>query len=145
MNKRYQNGRLYQLNHCLYYTRYHIVWTPRYRGSVMSSLYIKQEFQRIFKMICRWKQFVMHQDHIADDHVHLYITVPPKYSVSYAISILKGKSSAWIKKKNKYIPPGSFWARGYFVSSIGIAEIAIRKYIENQEKHQLDQPNLFQG
>ena len=133
------NGRLYQLSHSIYCCRYHLVWTPKYRGRVMTSSYIKTEFERIFKLIAKWKGFVIHELHIADDHIHLYITIPPKYSVAYALAILKGKSSAWIKKKTKKIPLGTFWCRGYFASTIGIADIAIRKYIQNQEKHQSDQ------
>jgi len=138
------NGRLYQLNHCLYYCRYHVVWTPHYRGRVMVSYFIKQEFERIFKMISKWKHFEIYECHVADDHIHLYLSIPPKFSLSYAISILKGKSSAWIKKKIKKIPSGTFWCRGYFVSTIGINEHAIQKYIQNQGTHQLPHPTLFE-
>ena len=133
------NGRLYRLSHSIYCCRYHLVWTPKYRDRVMTSSYIKQEFTRIFKLIANWKGLVIHEIHIADDHIHIYITIPPKYSVAYAVSILKGKSSAWIKKKNKKIPQGTFWCRGYFISTIGITETAIRKYIQNQEKLQTNQ------
>ena len=133
------NGRLYRLSHSIYCCRYHLVWTPKYRGRVMASNYIKQEFGRIFKQISAWKGFIIHEYHIADDHIHLFLTIPPKFSVAYAISILKGKSSAWIKKKNKKVPLGTFWCRGYFVSTIGIADMAIRKYIQNQEKTQSEQ------
>ena len=132
------NGRLYQLNHCTYLCKYHLVWTPRYRGAVMSSPYIKTEFKRIFKLICRWKGFQIHAWHIGNEHIHLYLTIPPKFSVSYALAILKGKSSAWIKKKNRQIPKGSFWARGYFVSTIGIQEAAMMRYIKNQYHHQIE-------
>ena len=137
------NGRLYRLSHSIYCCRYHLVWTPKYRGRVMTSSYIKQEFTRIFKLIAGWKGFVIHEVHIADEHIHLYLTVPPKYSVAYAVSILKGKSSAWIKKKNKKIPLGTFWCRGYFCSTIGISEMAIRKYIQKQQEHQSNQPVLL--
>ena len=136
------NGRIYNLNHSTYQCQYHIVWTPHYRGKVMASKYIKQELKRIFKLICKWKRFDMLSWHIGDEHIHIYLSIPPKYSVSYAISILKGKSSSWIKKKNKKIPKGSYWARGYYVSTIGITEVAIRKYIENQYHHQIDIPKL---
>lgn len=98
--------------------------------------------KRIFKLICRWKGFTLLSWRIGDEHVHLYLSIPPKYSVSFALSVLKGKSSAWIKKKNKKIPTGSFWARGYFVSTIGINEYAIRKYIENHRHQQVDYPKL---
>ncbi len=133
---------LYQLNHCTYSCQYHLVWTPRYRGKVMADKYIKAEFKRIFKWICRWKNFQIYAWHIGDEHIHLYISIPPKFSVAYAVSVIKGKSSAWIKKKTKAIPPGSFWARGYFVSTIGINEHAIKKYIQNQQHHQLELQKL---
>ena len=132
------NGRLYKQNHCTYLCKYHLVWTPRYRGAVMSPPYIKTEFKRIFKLICRWKGFQIYAWHIGNEHIHLYLSIPPKFSVSYALSILKGKSSAWIKKKNHQFPKGSFWARGYFVSTIGIQEAAMMRYIKNQYHHQVE-------
>jgi len=137
------NSRLYQLNYSVYYCRYHIVWTPKYRGHVLVSLYIKQEFSRIFKQIASWKNFIIHEMHIADDHIHIYITIPPKHSVSYSVEMLKGKSSAWIKKKNKKVPPGPFWCRGYFVSTIGITDKAITGYIKKQHNQQSAQQILL--
>ena len=136
------NRRIYQQNHATYSCQYHIVWTTRYRGNILSDKYIKQEFKRIFKQICKWKGFPIHAWHIGDEHIHLYITIPPKYSASYTINILKGKSSAWIKKKTKQFPPGSLWARGYFCTTLGINEMVIKKYIENQKRYQIDQPKL---
>jgi len=129
------NSRLYRLNHSVYCCRYHLVWTPKYRGRVLVSLYIKQEFDRIFKQIANWKSFIIHEIHIADDHIHLYLTIPPKYSVAYATELLKGRSSAWIKK-NKKIPLGPFWCRGYFVSTIGVTDRAITSYIKKQQRQQ---------
>ena len=85
----------------------------------MADMYIKAELKRIFKLICRWKGFQILAWHIGDEHIHLYASIPPKYSVAYAMAILKGKSSAWIKKKSSKIPQGSFWARGYFVTTVG--------------------------
>jgi len=138
------NGRLYQLNHCTYLCQYHLVWTSKYRGKVLADVFIKQELKRIFKVICKWKGFNILAWHVGDEHIHLFITIPPKYSVSYAVLILKGKSSAWIKKKTTQFPKGSFWARGYFVATIGINEYAIKKYIENQKHNQveLEQPQF---
>jgi|SRR3989338_4574815 len=130
--------RLYQLGHVTYRCHYHIVWTPRYRGKVMTSPYIKAEFKRIFKAICRWKGFRVEAWHIGDEHVHLYISIPPKFSVSYAMAVLKGKSSAWIKKKTKQFPQGSFWARGYFVTTVGIDEMVVKRYVKNQYHHQIE-------
>lgn len=133
------NYKLYQLSHCTYYCNYHLVWTPKYRGKVLGSTYIKAELKRIFKLIARWKQLEIRAWHIGDEHIHLYLSIPPKYSVSYVVSILKGKSSAWIKKKNKNIQKGSFWCVGYFVSTIGITEEAIKAYINNQDRFKQDQ------
>jgi len=108
----------------------------------MTDKYIKAEFKRIFKAIAKWKKWTILAWHIGDEHIHLYISIPPKYSISYVMSILKGKSSAWIKKKTKKIPKGSFWARGYYVSTIGGNEIAIKQYINNQYHHQIEMPKL---
>jgi len=121
-----------------------LVWTSKYRGKVLADVFIKQELKRIFKVICKWKGFNILAWHVGDEHIHLFITIPPKYSVSYAVLILKGKSSAWIKKKTTQFPKGSFWARGYFVATIGINEYAIKKYIENQKHNQveLEQPQF---
>ena len=136
------NRRLYQLDHCTYHCDYHIVWIPKYRGKVMADTYIKQELMRLFKSICKWKGFVIRAWHVGDEHIHLVISIPPKHSVSYAIGVLKGKSSAWIKKKTKKLPKGTLWARGYFVSTVGLDEVMVRNYVENQQHHQIDQPKL---
>lgn len=136
------NGRLYNLSHCTYYCQYHLVWTPRYRGKVLCSTYIKSNLKRMFKQICHWKGFVLRAWHIGDEHVHLYLVIPPKYSVSYATAVLKGKTSSWLKKKTKKFPPGSLWARGYFVSTIGIQEAVIHRYIQNQWHHQIELQKL---
>lgn len=137
------NSRLYQLSHCTYTCNYHLVFCPRYREKVLADNYIKQELQRIFKQIAKWKAFKIHAWHIRDDHVHLYFTIPHKYSVSYSVGILKGKSSAWIKKKTKKIPQGSLWCTGYYITTTGLNEIAVKRYVENQQHHQVTMPKLF--
>lgn len=136
--------RIYRtLSHSTYRCEYHLVWTPKYRGKVMADKYIKAELKRIFKVICKWKGFIPLAWHIGDEHIHLYVSIPPSYSVSYAMAILKGKSSAWLKKKTNKLPQGSLWARGYFASTVGIDEIAIKRYIENQRPYQIAPPKLF--
>jgi len=109
----------------------------------MADIYIKQELKRMFKYIAKWKGLEIKQWHIGDEHIHLYIAIPPKYSISYIIQVMKGKTSSWLKKKKSSIPKGSYWARGYFVTTLGVNEIAVRKYIENQEKHKYEIPKLF--
>ena len=129
---------IYQLNHCTYHCSYHLVWTPRYRGKVLADIFIKQELKRMFKQIANWKGLKILAWHIGDEHIHLHITIPPKYSVSYIMQIIKCKTSGWIKKKTKKFPKGVLWGRGYFVSTVGIAELAVNRYIENQYHHQVD-------
>jgi len=136
------SNRLYNLDHCLYRCEYHLVWIPKYRGKVMADKYIKQVLRNIFKQIAKWKELKIYAWHIGDEHIHLFISVPPKFSISYVVGILKGKSSAWLKKKTKKLPQGSFWGRGYFVTTISINELAMKKYIENQQHHQVDLPKL---
>lgn len=131
------NGRLYQLSHCTYACQYHLVFASRYREKILADNYIKAELKRIFKSIAKWKNFKIHAWHIGDDHVHLYFTIPPKYSVAYAVAIIKGKSSVWIKKKTKKIPQGSLWNTGYYVSTAGLTEWAVKRYVENQSHQQV--------
>lgn len=133
---------LYQLDHCIYHCSYHIVWTPRYRGKVLADRYIKHELMRMFKQIANWKDLRIYAWHIGDEHIHLHISIPPKYSIAYVIQILKSKTSGWLKKKTKKFPKGVLWARGYFVSSVGIDEEAVRRYVLNQSHHQVDLEQL---
>jgi putative transposase len=104
----------------------------------MISDHIKQELKRMFKYIAQWKELKIHAWHIGDDHIHLFVSIPPKYSASYVAQVLKGKTSMWLKKKIKKIPKGAFWARGYFISTIGVNETQIKKYINDQSHHQLE-------
>ena len=136
------NRRLYHLAHCTWRCQYHLVWTPRYRGKVLADTYIKAELKRIFKAISRWKGFVPTAWHIGDEHIHMTVLIPPKYSVAYAVQIFKGKSSSWIKKKTKKFPPGSLWARGYFVSTVGLDEFMVKNYVKHQEHHQIELQKL---
>jgi len=108
----------------------------------MADRYIKAELSRIFKQICKWKRLQFYTQHVGDEHVHLYVGIPPKYSVAYVVGIFKGKSSFWLKKKTKKIPQGSFWGRGYYVSTVGLDEITIKRYVENQQHHQVEMPKL---
>lgn len=135
--------RLYQQTHATWVCDYHIVWCPKYRGGVLGDRYIKQELMRMFKYIAKWKELHIHAWHVGDDHIHLFLSIPPKYSVAYVIQVLKGKTSMWVKKKTKKFRQGPFWSRGYFVSTIGTNEHQIRNYIKNQDHHRVDQPKLF--
>ena len=137
------------LSHCFYDLKYHIVWSPKYRGKVLNSDKITSELRRIFESICKWKHWEILELNIQVDHIHLCILLTPRDSVSYAMQIIKGKSSAWMKKKIKrthgLYEKESLWARGYFVSTIGLDENIIRRYVKHQYHHnQIDQPSLFE-
>ncbi len=135
--------RLYQQTHATWVCDYHIVWCPKYRQPVLKDAYIKQELKRMFKYIAKWKELSIHAWHIGDEHIHLSISIPPKYSAAYIVQVLKGKTSMWVKKKVKKIPPGTFWARGYFVSTLGLKKEQVLAYINNQRHHQIDMNTLF--
>ena len=136
------------LSHSFYELKYHIVWTPKYRGKVLGNDKVKNELRRIFESIVKWKHWEILELSIQEDHIHLCLLATPRDSISYIMQILKGKSSAWMKKKikrsNGIYERQSLWARGYFVSSVGIDEQIIRRYVKHQHHHnELDQPSLF--
>jgi len=139
-----------KLSHCFYEMKYHVVFTPKYRGKVLTSQKIKDELKRIFESLAKWKHWEIVELSIQDDHVHMVLVLTPRDSVSYAMQIIKGKSSAWIKKKigrkhNIYHERTSLWARGYFVSTIGMDETIIRRYVRHQYHHnEVDQESLFE-
>jgi len=148
MSANYHNRTIRTLTHCFYELKYHIVWTPKYRGKVLAHAKVKDELRRIFEMICKWKHWEILQLNIQDDHIHLCILTTPRDSISWVMRIVKGKSSAWLKKKIKrahgLYQKESLWARGYFVSTIGIDEYLIRRYVKHQShRNQVNQPSLF--
>lgn len=137
------------LSRCFYDLKYHLVRTPKFRGSVLAPAKVKQELRRIFESICKWKHWEIVELNIQDDHIHFCILATPRDSVSYVTQILKGKSSAWLKKKIKrkhgLYETNSLWARGYFASTIGMDENIIRRYVKHQHHHnEIDQPSLFE-
>jgi len=103
----------------------------------------------VFHELARRKECVIGEGHILRGHVHMLISIPPKYSVAHVVGTIKGKSSIWIaqniERKVKNFTGAKFWARGYFVSTVGRDEELIRLYIRNQELHdkQLDQLTLI--
>lgn len=136
------------LSHCYYDIKYHLVWTPKYRGKVLGSQKTKDELRRTFESITKWKHWEIIELNIQEDHIHLILLASPRDSVSYIMQMIKGKSSAWLKKKIKrahgLYERESLWARGYFVSTIGMDENIIRRYVKHQHHYnQIDQPNLF--
>ena len=144
----HQKRTIRTLSHSYYDLKYHFVWTPKYRGRVLDNQKVQDELRRIFETICKWKRWEILELSIEADHVHLVLLGNPKNSISYIMQIIKGKSSAWIKKKIKrkhgIYEKKSVWARGYFVSTLGLSEHIVRRYVAHQKHHnQVEQPSLF--
>lgn len=125
------------LAHTRWKCQYHIVFIPKYRKKVLFGK-IKAEVQDIIRTLCRYKKVDIVSGAVCSDHIHLCLSIPPKLSVSEFMGYLKGKSALMIYDRhpelgNKW--DRSFWARGYYVSTIGnVDEETIKKYIKEQEE-----------
>ena len=128
------------LAHTKYYTRYHIVFTPKYRRKVIYNQ-LRKDIAGYFKKLCKYKGVEIIEGHMMPDHVHLLVSIPPKQSVSSFMGYLKGKSALMMFDRHanlKYkFGNRHFWSEGYYVSTVGLNEQTIRKYIRDQEKHDL--------
>ena len=124
------------LSHTKYMCKYHIVFIPKFRRKVIYNK-LRKDIQEIIKQLCQWKGVEILEGHMMPDHVHLLLEIPPKMSVSYFMGYLKGKSSLMIFEKHKNLKykfgNRNFWATGYYVSTVGLNEATIRKYIREQE------------
>ena len=117
---------------------YHIVFIPKYRRKVMYGE-VKRDIAEILKKLCEMKQIQLLEGKVCKDHVHMYVAIPPKLSVSEAMSYVKGKSSLMIFDRHPEFRQGwgtrHFCARGYFVATVGnVNESTIVEYIKNQEE-----------
>lgn len=136
------------LNHSTWECKYHVVFIPKYRKKALFGT-IRQRLGAVLRELAQRKECVIEEGHLMPDHVHIMISIPPKYAVAHVIGFIKGKSSIWIAqnvdRKVKNFTGAKFWARGYFVSTIGRDEETIRTYIRHQELQdkQLDQLSLL--
>ncbi|MEJ2446200.1 MAG: IS200/IS605 family transposase [Exilibacterium sp.] len=136
------------LNHTRWDCKYHIVFIPKYRKKALFGQ-IRRELGEVFHRLAKQKESVIEEGHIMPDHVHMMISIPPKYSVAQVVGFIKGKSAIhiarmYMEKKRNYVGQ-HFWARGYFASTVGRDEQVIREYIRNQEKEdrRVDQLKLM--
>ena len=148
--------RVQSLAHTKWLCKYHIVFSPKYRRKIIFAN-IRESIGEIFKDLCKYKGVEIIEEHLMQDHVHMLVSIPPKISVSSFMGYLKGKSSLMIFDRHanlKYkFGNRKFWAEGYFVSTVGLNEATIKKYIQQQEKHDILQDrvstreyqNPFQG
>ena len=130
----------HSLSHSKWLCKYHIIFTPKYRRKIIYNKY-RESIRDIIKSLCSYKGIEILEGHIMPDHVHLLLSIPPKYSVSSVMGYLKGKSSLMIFERHanlKYqFGNRHFWSIGYYVSTVGLNEATIRKYIQDQEKENI--------
>lgn len=129
-----------KLSHVIYKCEYLIVWVPKYRLRILKGT-IRSLVERDIRSLCEWKGCEVQELNIQEDHVHLLVSVPPKVSISKLMGILKGKIAiklfkSYPKLKQNPYWGNHFWARGYFVSTVGLDEEMIRKYVKHQEKEE---------
>lgn len=128
------------LAHTKWNCKYHIVFAPKFRRKVAYGE-IKEDIGKILRELCRWKGIEIIAAEICPDHIHMYIEIPPKMSVSSAMGFLKGKSSVIIFERHANLKykygSRSFWCRGYYVDTVGKNGKAIKEYIENQLKEDM--------
>ena len=125
------------LSHTKWRCQYHLVITPKYRRQIIYGKY-KAEIGKILRTICERYNVEIIEANACPDHIHMLVAIPPKMSVSRFMGILKGKSTLMIFERHanlKYkFGNRNFWARGYYVSTVGINTATIQKYIREQEK-----------
>ena len=120
--------------------KYHIVFTPKYRRKIIYNQ-LRADIQTIIKDLCKWKGVEIIEGNMMPDHIHLLLSIPPKYSVSNFMGYLKGKSAMMIFERHgnlKYkFGNRNFWATGYYVSTVGNNKSAVYRYVENQLKEDM--------
>ena len=135
------------LSHTKWECKYHVVFIPKYRKKALYGN-LRHHLGEVFHRLAKQKESRIEEGHLQSDHVHMMITIPPKYAVSQVIGYMKGKSAIHVarvygERKRNFVGQ-HFWARGYFVSTVGRDEAVIRSYIrrQQQEDQRLDQMTL---
>ena len=136
------------LSHVRWYCRYHVVFVPKYRKrAIFGSL--RKAIGGILRQLCEQEGVELVEGHALSDHVHLCLSIPPKYSVANTVGFLKGKSAIRIHRdflgRERNFTGYHFWARGYCVSTVGLDEQVIREYIRNQEEDEKRHEQLALG
>ena len=136
-----------RLRHSVWECKYHIVWIPKCRRKVLYGQ-LRRELGEVFHELARQKECRIEEGHMQPDHVHVLMSIPPKYAVAQVVGFLKGKSAIHVARtfggRRRNFVGQHFWARGYYVSTVGKDEEAVRKYIKEQDAadRRLDQLNL---
>ena len=133
------------LAHTKWMCKYHIVFTPKYRRKMIYNQY-REDVREIIKQLCSYKGVEILGGNVMSDHVHILVSIPPKMSVSSFMGYLKGKSALMMFDSHanlKYkFGNRHFWSEGYYVSTVGLNEAVIKKYIQDQEKYDIAMDKL---
>lgn len=132
--------RIRKLNHSVYEVQYHIVWGTKYRRKILKEYVRTELFKCLQKLTRKYPGWYFHRINAETDHVHVLMEIPPKMSVSEAVKKMKCESSLSLKRRFKFIREmydEGMWSVGYFVSTIGMNEGRIRRYIELQNQYDL--------
>ena len=134
-----------KLNHSVWECKYHLVFIPKYRKKVLYGA-LRRQIGAVLRKLAENKGCQVLEGYVMADHIHMLITIPPKYRVSDIVGYIKGKSAIHVVRhfrgKERNFTGESFWARGYFISTVGRDEKIIREYIKNQEKEDIRQDEL---
>jgi putative transposase len=124
------------LSHTVWECKYHIVFIPKYRRKALFKE-LRRHLGEVFRELAGQRESRIEEGHLLADHVHMLISIPPKYSVAQVVGYIKGKSAIHIARvyagRRRNFKGQHFWARGYFVSTVGRDEASIRRYIQQQE------------
>ena len=125
------------LSHTRWECKYHIVFIPKFHRRILYGQ-LRKELGAVFHELAGQRDCQIEEGHIMPDHVHMLVSIPPKYSISQVVGYIKGKSAihiarTYVGRKQNFVGQ-HFWARGYFVSTVGSDEAMIREYIQNQEQ-----------
>lgn len=137
-----------RLSHTTWDCKYHLVWIPKYRKKLIYGS-LRKYLGEVLRELALQRESMVLEGHLMGDHVHMLISIPPKYAVSQVVGFMKGKSAIHIARTysgcRKNFTGQSFWARGYYVSTAGRDEGIVRRYIRKQEEFdkRIDQLNLF--
>ena len=136
------------LSHSKWECKYHIVFIPKCRRRTLYEQ-LRRHLGEVFRNLAGHKESRIEEGHLMPDHVHMLIAIPPKYAVSQVVGYLKGKSAIHIARtymgRQRNFTGEHFWARGYYVSTVGLDEEMVRQYIQNQEAEdrRLEQLGMF--
>ena len=135
-------------SHVRWHCKYHVVFVPKYRKRTIYGR-LRREIGKILRELCRQHGVELLEGHAMPDHIHVCLSIPPKFSVANTVGFLKGTSAIKIHReylgRKRNFTGKHFWARGYCVSTIGLDEVVVRQYIRAQEEDEKRQEELFRG